>query len=180
MQTEASGALMCKPAIPLILTVLNTLHIATTTCLRKICFTISHPLYVRYFQDIWTSRILNSYFFIQPKGSAHHKACANNSERDIYIYISQNFPSCNFLHMLMDSVCDITICEGLEGRRTWVRISVGLHFSSLQCSNYYPRDSSEVKRLGREAHHSSPSSAEINACSYSSTPPIRLQGLVYN
>jgi hypothetical protein len=36
-----------------------------------------------------------------------------------------------------------------------------------------------VKRLGREADHSSPSSAEVkNAWSYTSTPPIRLHGAV--
>jgi len=36
-----------------------------------------------------------------------------------------------------------------------------------------------VKRLGREADHSPPSSAEIkNAWSYTSTPPVRLHGVV--
>jgi hypothetical protein len=36
-----------------------------------------------------------------------------------------------------------------------------------------------VKRLGREAEHSPPSSAEVkNAWSYTSTPPIRLHGVV--
>jgi hypothetical protein len=36
-----------------------------------------------------------------------------------------------------------------------------------------------VKRPGREADHSSPSSAEVkNAVSYTSTPPIRLHGVV--
>jgi hypothetical protein len=36
-----------------------------------------------------------------------------------------------------------------------------------------------VKRQGRETDRSSPPSAEVkNACSYSSTPPIRLYGLV--
>jgi len=36
-----------------------------------------------------------------------------------------------------------------------------------------------VKRPGREAHHSPPSSAEVkNAWNYTSTPPIRLHGVV--
>jgi hypothetical protein len=36
-----------------------------------------------------------------------------------------------------------------------------------------------VKRLGREADHSSPSNAEVkNEWSYTSTPPIRLHGVV--
>jgi hypothetical protein len=36
-----------------------------------------------------------------------------------------------------------------------------------------------VKRPGREADHSSPSSAEVEvAWSYASTPPIRLHGVV--
>jgi hypothetical protein len=36
-----------------------------------------------------------------------------------------------------------------------------------------------VKRPGREADHSPPSSAEVkNACIYTSTPPIRLHGVV--
>jgi hypothetical protein len=36
-----------------------------------------------------------------------------------------------------------------------------------------------VKRPGREADHSPPSSAEVNnACNYTSTPPIRLNGVV--
>jgi hypothetical protein len=36
-----------------------------------------------------------------------------------------------------------------------------------------------VKRPGREADHSPPSSAEVkNAWSYTSTPPIRLHGVV--
>jgi hypothetical protein len=36
-----------------------------------------------------------------------------------------------------------------------------------------------VKRPGREVDHSPPSSAEVkNACSYTSTPPIRLLGVV--
>jgi len=36
----------------------------------------------------------------------------------------------------------------------------------------------EVKRPGREADHSSPSSVVKNAWSYTSTPPIRLHGVV--
>jgi hypothetical protein len=37
----------------------------------------------------------------------------------------------------------------------------------------------EVKRLGREADHSPPNSTEVkNAWSYTSTPPIRLHGVV--
>jgi hypothetical protein len=37
----------------------------------------------------------------------------------------------------------------------------------------------EVKRPGHEADHSPPFSAEVkNACSYTSTPPIRLRGVV--
>jgi hypothetical protein len=36
-----------------------------------------------------------------------------------------------------------------------------------------------LKRLGREANHSPPSSAEVeNAWSYTSTPPIRLHGVL--
>jgi hypothetical protein len=36
-----------------------------------------------------------------------------------------------------------------------------------------------VKRPGREADHSSPSSAEVKECvEYTSTPPIRLHGVV--
>jgi hypothetical protein len=39
--------------------------------------------------------------------------------------------------------------------------------------------STRVKWLGHEAEHSAPSSAEVkNAWSYTSTPPIRLHGLV--
>jgi hypothetical protein len=39
----------------------------------------------------------------------------------------------------------------------------------------------EVKRPGREADHSPPSSAEVNnAWSYTFTPPIRLHGLVFS
>jgi len=38
-----------------------------------------------------------------------------------------------------------------------------------------------VMRLGREADHPHPSSAEIkNACSYTSTPPTLLRGAVLN
>jgi hypothetical protein len=38
-----------------------------------------------------------------------------------------------------------------------------------------------VKRPGREADHSPPSSAEVkNGWSYTSTPPIRLHGVVLN
>jgi hypothetical protein len=37
----------------------------------------------------------------------------------------------------------------------------------------------EVKRPGHEAHHSPPSSVEVkNEWSYTSTPPIRLHGVV--
>jgi hypothetical protein len=35
-----------------------------------------------------------------------------------------------------------------------------------------------IKRPGREADHSPPSSAEVNEWSYTSTPPIRLHGVV--
>jgi hypothetical protein len=35
-----------------------------------------------------------------------------------------------------------------------------------------------VKRPGREADHSTPSSAEVNEWGYTSTPPIRLHGVV--
>jgi hypothetical protein len=39
----------------------------------------------------------------------------------------------------------------------------------------------EVKRPGREAHHSPPSSAEVkNAWIYTSTPPILLHGVVFS
>jgi hypothetical protein len=38
-----------------------------------------------------------------------------------------------------------------------------------------------VKRPGSEANHSLPSSDEVkNASSYTSTPPIRLHGVVFN
>jgi hypothetical protein len=38
-----------------------------------------------------------------------------------------------------------------------------------------------VKRSGREADHSPPSSAEVkNARSYTSTPPLRLHGVVFS
>jgi hypothetical protein len=37
-----------------------------------------------------------------------------------------------------------------------------------------------VKRPGREADHSLPSSAEVNEWSYTSTPSIRLHGVVLN
>jgi len=35
-----------------------------------------------------------------------------------------------------------------------------------------------VKRPEREADHSPPSSAEVNAWGYTSTPPVRLRGVV--
>jgi len=38
----------------------------------------------------------------------------------------------------------------------------------------------EVKRPGREADYSPPSSTEVNAWSYTSTPPVRLHGVVLN
>jgi hypothetical protein len=37
-----------------------------------------------------------------------------------------------------------------------------------------------LKRPGRETDHSPPSSAEVNAWSYTSVPPIRLHGVVLN
>jgi len=41
--------------------------------------------------------------------------------------------------------------------------------------------STEVERPGREADHSSPSSADVkNLCSYTSTLPISLRGVVLN
>jgi hypothetical protein len=41
--------------------------------------------------------------------------------------------------------------------------------------------SSGVKQSGHEADHSSPSNAEIkNVCSYTSAPPVRLHGVVFN
>jgi len=40
--------------------------------------------------------------------------------------------------------------------------------------------SAEVKRPGREADNSHPSNAEVNAWSYTSTPPIRLHGVVFS
>jgi len=36
----------------------------------------------------------------------------------------------------------------------------------------------EVKRPGREFDHSHPSTAEVNAWSYTSIPPIRLHGMI--
>jgi hypothetical protein len=50
---------------------------------------------------------------------------------------------------------------------------------SLQSNGYQGNLSLGVKRPGREADHSPPSSAEVkNPCSYISTPPIRLHGVV--
>jgi hypothetical protein len=56
------------------------------------------------------------------------------------------------------------------------RPTLGLSQPPIQCvaEAFTP----EVKRQGREADHSSPSSAEVkNAWSYTSTPPIRLHGV---
>jgi len=76
---------------------------------------------------------------------------------------------------------------------TWIGFPVGpgiIFFSSLPYPDrlwghtqpsiqWIPRALSlGVKRLGREVDHSSPSTAEVNAWNYTSTPPIRLHGVV--
>jgi hypothetical protein len=51
---------------------------------------------------------------------------------------------------------------------------------ALGPTQWVPGDLSQgLKRWGREADHSPPSSAEVNnACYYTSTPPVRLHGMV--
>jgi hypothetical protein len=58
-------------------------------------------------------------------------------------------------------------------------------FSRLKCFEstvlkeiYLGALSLGVKQLGHEADHSPPSSAKVNAWSYTSTPPICLHGMV--
>jgi hypothetical protein len=58
-----------------------------------------------------------------------------------------------------------------------VRIGSGTHpvFFPMGAGGSFPGG---VKRPGREADHSPPSSAEVkNAWSYTSTPPIRIHGV---
>jgi hypothetical protein len=69
----------------------------------------------------------------------------------------------------------------LSSNRASVFIFVVFMFSSRQPPiQWVPEGLSlGVKRPGREANHSPPSSAEVkNARSYNSIPPIRLQGVV--
>jgi len=65
----------------------------------------------------------------------------------------------------------------LQESRTASRSAPGPTQPPIQCVPGAP--SVGVKRQGCEADHSSPSSAEImNAWNYTSTPPIRLHGVV--
>jgi hypothetical protein len=91
-----------------------------------------------------------------------------------------------------DSSVGIALGYGLDDRGSRVRFPAGagnfsLHHSVQNGSGAHPASypmgtsalSLGVKRAGREADHSPPSSAEVkNAWSYTSTPPIRLHGVV--
>jgi hypothetical protein len=91
-----------------------------------------------------------------------------------------------------DSSVGIALGYVLDDRGSRVRFparagNFSLHHRVQNGSEAHPvsytmgtRDSfSGVKRPGREADHSPPSSAEVqNACSYTSTSPIRLHGVV--
>jgi hypothetical protein len=58
------------------------------------------------------------------------------------------------------------------------RLALGSTQPSIQ---WVPRDSSGVKRPGREADHSPPTSAEVKKMwIYTSTPPLCLHGIVLN
>jgi hypothetical protein len=92
------------------------------------------------------------------------------------------------LHVLIDSLIGI----GLDDRGSRVQFSAGaenfsLHHRVQRGSGAHPASypmgtgtlSLGVKRPRREADHSPPSSAEVkNEWSYTSTPPIRLHGVV--
>jgi hypothetical protein len=91
-----------------------------------------------------------------------------------------------------DTSVGIALGYGLEDRGSRVRFPAGvgnfsLHHRVQNGSGTHPasypmgtRGSFPgVKRPGREADHSPPCSAEVkNAWSYTSTPPIRLHGVV--
>jgi hypothetical protein len=85
-----------------------------------------------------------------------------------------------------------TVCSFIRKYMAKVRFPAGagnrplhhrVHNGSEAHPASYPMDTGAlslgVKRPGRETDHSSPSSAEVkNAWSYTSTPPIRLHGVV--
>jgi hypothetical protein len=92
-----------------------------------------------------------------------------------------------------DSSVGIALCYGLDDRGSRVRFSgVGLGiflFTTASRTALGPTQppiqwvlealSLGVKRPGRETDHSPPSTAEVkNAWSYTSTPPVRLHGVV--
>jgi hypothetical protein len=95
-------------------------------------------------------------------------------------------------NMSRDSSVGIALGYGLDDRGSRVRFPARLgifHFTSASRTALEPTQppiqwvsgalSLGVKRPGREADHSPPSSAEVkNAWSYTSTPPIRLHGVV--
>jgi hypothetical protein len=94
--------------------------------------------------------------------------------------------------MFHDSSVGIALGYGLDDRGSRVRFPEGawnfsLHHSVQNGSGAhlasYPMGTRVsfpgVKRPGREADYSPPSSAKVkNGWSYTSTPPIRLQGVV--
>jgi hypothetical protein len=111
---------------------------------------------------------------------------STSSVLDTNILLSTVFPKSR------DSTVGIVLGYGLDDRSSRVRFPAGagnfsLHhrvqngFGSHSAS--YPvvpgALSLEVKRPGREADHSPPSSAEAkNAWSYTFTPPVRRHGVV--
>jgi hypothetical protein len=104
------------------------------------------------------------------------------------------FYVCLVLYRSRDSSVGIALSYGLNDRGSMVRFLAGagnfsLHprvqNSSGAHTASYPRNTRGsfpgIKRWGREADHSPPSSAEVKyAWSYTSTPPIRLHGVVLN
>jgi hypothetical protein len=114
---------------------------------------------------------------------------------DIFVHFgSTNFGNPEFVNYLrcwnrISSVSTVTRLragwprfdsrKGQETFRRRVQTVSGAHPASypmgIRCS--FP----EGKAAGREANHSLPSSAEVkNAQSYTSTPPVRLHGVVLN
>jgi hypothetical protein len=91
-----------------------------------------------------------------------------------------------------DSSVGIALGYGLDGRSSRVRFPAGagnfsLHHRVQNGSGAHPASYSMGTRVsfpggkaaGREADHSPPCSAEVkNAWSYTTTPPIRLHGVV--
>jgi hypothetical protein len=91
-----------------------------------------------------------------------------------------------------DSSVGIALGYGLDYRGSRVRFPAGLGiflFTTTSRTSLGPTQppihlvqgalSLGIKRPGREADHSPPSSAEVkNAWSYTSTPPVRLHGVV--